>query len=310
MVDKLERLMDLLITLLETERLVSADDLRSRVPGYPDKLESFRRAFERDKEELRDLGIPLTMDYVPGTDPPILGYRIHKSDYYLSDPGLDPDELAALHLAASVVELEGAPGDDPLWTLGGIPDPVGHPDAGNVEVVLPGDPNLGSLFGAIHSRSRISFSYGSTDRAVDPYRLDLQHGWWYLTGLDHLRKAERTFRVDRIQGEVVVGQPNSFDHPGKTQGLSSRTIPWEVGEGDPVLATLLVDAHRAGHASVTLGEERVVDRRHDGSLVFEVPVVNWPAFRSFILGFLEHAELLGPPQWRGDLRDWLVALST
>lgn len=304
MVDKLERLMDLVITLLETERLIGSEELRSRVPGYPDKLESFRRTFERDKEELRELGIPLTMDYIPGSDPPTLGYRILKSEFYLSDPGLEPDELEALHLATTIVELAGTSGDDALWTLGGVPGP--KPDAA-IDIEIPGDPDLGSIFGAIQARGTLSFPYAENDRVVDPYRLDFRNGYWYLSGRDHERDAIRTFRVDRIEGPIDVGEPGAFEHPG-AQG-PVMLIPWEIGEGDPVSARLSVDPHRAGHAIMILGEEKIVERLEDGSVVFEVPVVNREAFRSFVLGFLEHAELLGPESMRRDLRAWLTEIA-
>ncbi len=308
MVDKLERLMDLVITLLETERLITADQIRSHVPGYPEKLESFRRAFERDKEELRDMGLPLEMDYLPGTDPPILGYRINKGDYYLPDPGLEPDELKALHLAAAMVDLEGIAGDDALWPLGGVPEQIGGGDLTTMGIALPGDPNLGSLFGAIQRRARISFGYGSDERVVDPYRLDLQSGWWYLTGLDHRHGEVRTFRVDRIEGSVDIDDQTRFERPDSSSQLRPSGAPWELGAGSPVAARLLVDAHRAAHAATTLGAEHIKERRDDGTLVFDVPVTNWPAFRSFVLGYLEHAELLGPEDWRNELIEWLEAL--
>lgn len=309
MIDKLERLMDLVITLLETEHLISAETIKARVPGYPDKLESFRRAFERDKDELRDLGIPLTMDYISDSDPPLLGYRINKGDFYLPDPGLAPDELTALHLAAMMVELEGTPGDDALWTLGGLPndanDAVHDHDLTGVEIELPSDPRLGDLFRAIQTRSQIAFSYGSEERSLDPHRLDLQNGWWYLTGLDHAREDVRTFRVDRIEGPVTAGVANAFERPAMTNSPRMSIVPWEMGEGEPVATALLVDAHRAAHATTVLGDDRIVERRVDGSLVFEVSVVNWAAFRSYVLGFLEHAEILSPESSRDEFRAWL-----
>ena len=71
------------------------------------------------------------------------------------------------------------------------------------------------------------------------------------------------------------------------------------------MARLLVDAGQARWAEGELGEEAVVERRRDGSVVFDFPVTNRPAFRSFVLGFLDHAEVLGPPELRQDLVAWL-----
>jgi len=81
--------------------------------------------------------------------------------------------------------------------------------------------------------------------------------------------------------------------------------PWQYGEDPPVTALLLVDA---GHGSeVAERGDRVVEERADGSLVVEFVVVNRPAFRSFALGFLDHAEILEPPELRADLLAWIAS---
>src|SRR3954468_8398679 len=98
MADRLERLLNLTAALLDATVPLSIDDVRERVPGYPEEAgETFRRAFERDKESLRHMGIPLRTQDIPGSDPPTTGYRIRRDEYALADPGLAPDELAALN---------------------------------------------------------------------------------------------------------------------------------------------------------------------------------------------------------------------
>ena len=116
---KLERLLNLTAALLETTRPLSADELRQRVPGYPEAKTSFRRAFERDKDDLRDMGIPLQLELIERDGLQVDGYRIPKDEYYLPDPDLTADELAALHLAASTVLIGGQQGSEALWKLGG-----------------------------------------------------------------------------------------------------------------------------------------------------------------------------------------------
>ncbi|HZB70560.1 MAG TPA: hypothetical protein VE395_00375, partial [Acidimicrobiales bacterium] len=117
---KLERLLNLTALLLETPRPLSAQEIRERLGAYPEELESFRRAFERDKDDLRAMGVPLEVAEVPGVVPAIEGYRIPKDRYYLRDPGLTPDELAALRMAASVVRLDGLSAREGLLKLGGL----------------------------------------------------------------------------------------------------------------------------------------------------------------------------------------------
>jgi proteasome accessory factor B len=117
-VDKLERLLNLTAALLHTSRPLTAEEIRERVPGYPEGLSAFRRTFERDKDDLREMGVPLSIERIEAEERPIDGYRIHERDYYLRDPGLDPDEAAALNLAVSAVRLDGVQGVEALWKLG------------------------------------------------------------------------------------------------------------------------------------------------------------------------------------------------
>src|SRR5205823_6317760 len=127
--DRLERLINLIAALLEAERPLSAEELHQRLPGYAENHAAFRRSFERDKDALREMGIPLALEAVDPSQPHLEGYRIPKDEYYLHDPGLAPDELAALHLAASAVQLEGTRGMEALWKLGGWVAEEGPPPA-------------------------------------------------------------------------------------------------------------------------------------------------------------------------------------
>ncbi len=311
--DKLERLLNLTMTLLETPRPLTSAELRDRVPGYPEADASFKRAFERDKESLREMGIPLVMEDVTFADPPTEGYRIRKEDYYLRDPGFAPDELAALHLAAGAVKLDSAHGIEGLWKLGGLVDDDTAADAtasagATATVALPGDPNLGPLFRAVTERRTVTFGYRDTDRTVDPYRLDFQRGRWYLTGFDHDRGEERNYRVDRIDGEATATATTSFDRPS-THVPGGPAQPWQFGEGDAVTAYLLVDRDQAPWVRQHLGADAVVETRDDGAIVASVLVNNWPAFRSFALTFLEHAEILSPPELRQQMIEWLEGVA-
>lgn len=297
---KLERLLKLMAELLETERPLSAEELRKRIDGYPEAGPSFRRAFERDKDDLREMGVPISVEPVPGADPPVDGYRIRKDQYYLRDPGLEPDELAALHLAASAVRMDGLPGAEAIRKLGGAVLP------GAEELLtLPADPRLTVLFQAVAERRTVKFDYRGEERVVEPGRLDMQRGRWYLTGHDRDRGAERHFRIDRIDGEIAAGEPGGYERSAPAQGV--RLQPWELGDASPRQALVLVDAPQALWAEQHLGLP--VRRRPDGSVVVEFPVVNEDAFRSTVLSFLEHAEVLEPADLRADMVQWLEAIA-
>ena len=302
---RLERLINLVAALLEAERPLSAEELRRRVPGYAEDRVAFRRAFERDKETLRDLGVPVAIETVPGSDPPVEGYRVPKEAYYLPDPGLADDELAALHLAASAVRLDVANGPQALWKLGGEVAEAGPVPA---RAALPGTDHLVPLFGAISSRRAVSFSYRGRPRRVEPRRLSFRSGHWYLAALDVDAGDARSYRLDRMESAVEAGPPGSATSATPGDGATAPPPPWELGTDEPVTAQLLVDADQAGWAEGHVGPGAVVERRDDGAVVLSVRVTNRDALRSFVLGFLDHAELLGPPELRADLVSWLEAL--
>jgi proteasome accessory factor B len=309
---KLERLLNLIAALLETGRPLTAAEIGRKVAGYPEGYAAFRRSFERDKDDLREMGVPIEIVEITAVDPPEQGYRIPKDQYYLRDPGLDPDELAALHLAASAIRLDGVEGTGALWKLGGVPHPTNTADRNEREVgelaALPGDARLVALFQAVAERRTVTFGYHGVERRVDPYRLDFQRGRWYLTGHDHVRDDERVFRLDRVEGDVSAGPPKSFERPS-TGVPGARLEPWQLGEGAAVRGRVLVDADHAPLAVAQVGAGAVVEERADGAVVIELDVTNPDGFRSFTLGFLEHAEILEPPELRDDIVAWLEALA-
>jgi proteasome accessory factor B len=304
-VQKLERLLNLIAVLLHTARPLTAAELRERVPGYPESDVAFRRAFERDKDDLRELNVPLELLPVPGTDPPLEGYRISRDRYYLPDPGLEPDELAALQLAAASVRLDHTRGVDTLWALGG--------SSGlhlGLDVELPADPALDPLFDAISRRAVVHFDYRSERRSVHPYRLGLQLGRWYLRAFDLARDALRVFRLDRIEGPVEVGPARQFEIPESELGpLELLPDRWELGTEPAVEALVRIDALHAPMAAMQFDADDVVAEHDDGSIDVRIRVTNHDAFRSLVLGFLEHAQVLEPPHLRDEIVAWLRSVA-
>lgn len=302
MSNRLERLLNLTAALLNAGHPLTAADIAEQVPGYPDLAEkaTFRRAFERDKELLRDMGIPIEVLEVPGSDPPETGYQIKREHYALRDPGLDPDELAAIHLATAAVRMEGLPGTEAVWKLGGAPSPA---EDGIALAALPAFPQLVPLFRAVAERAPVTFGYRGDARTVDPWRLSFARGRWYLDGWDHDRQDERQFRLDRIEGDVAVGEGGSFERPDTTPGGPAQ--PWQLGVDEPVEARLRIDGDQAGWALDHLRDATVVAEEPDGSVEVAFTVTNRDAFRSFVLGFLEHAEVLAPDELRDELLGWL-----
>jgi proteasome accessory factor B len=310
--ERLERLVNLVVALLDTRRPLSREELRQRVGGYSPDDEAFRRAFERDKDELRQMGVPIVTEPLDPLAPELgTGYRIPRDLYELPDPGLDQSELLALALAASEVALggtEAAAASRALWKLAAPAPRQGPAPAGAAVVDLPLDEALATLFTAIGERRMVSFTYNGVERQVDPYRLSFRRGKWYLAGFDHSRGAERLFRADRVAPPVVaVGPPGGFERPSSAQ--SGPPPPWRLGDDEETTVQLRVEAEQVGFVRKVAGDEALVSTRPDGSGVFELAVTNRAALRSFVLGLLDHAEVLGPPQVRAEVVSWLQALS-
>lgn len=306
---RLERLLNLTAALLTASKPLLASEIRERVPGYPEGDKStFRRAFERDKDALREMGIPIELVEVPRGDGNEQGYLIRRDDYALRDPGLDPDEQAAVQLAIAAVQLDGLPGTEAMWKLGGRAGDGGDStsQAGPPIAAIPLQPQLAPLFGAVAQRSPVTFTYRGERRTVDPHRLSFGRGRWYLDGFDHARQADRQFRLDRIEGAVEVGEPGSFERPADLDDPAAP--PWELGDEPPLEATVRIDRDQAPWALDRLGTART-RQDDDGSVVVTMTVTNRDAFRSFVLGFLEHAEVLEPPELRDDIVAWLQAVA-
>jgi proteasome accessory factor B len=302
--EKLERLLNLTALLLETRRPLSAAEIRDRIGSYPEDTDAFRRKFERDKDDLRGMGVPIAVETVPGVLPAVEGYRIPKDRYYLRDPGLTPDELAALRLAASLVQLEGVSAREGLLKLGGLVGDTDGPgdDTGLAVGSLPG--GVGPLFGAIAAQVAVRFTYRGEVRTIDPYRLDFARGRWYVSGFDHGRREDRVFRLDRFESAAEALADARFERPAST-APGVQLDPWTLGGGDPVEARVLVDAAQAPWIVQHLGPGAVAEERPDGSVVVTMTVTNRDNFRSFVLTFLDHAEVLEPAELRAEVVAWL-----
>jgi proteasome accessory factor B len=309
--DRLERVTDLLLVLLDTGRPLSLREIAERVPGYPDGHDARRQAFERDKRLLRDEGVPVVTSPIDGEDQ--AGYRVDPDDYYLPDLGLEPDEQAALNLAVAGVHLGEPIGREALSKLGmggewprrGAPLPM---------VDLPlvdGLPALPVLFDAVRSSATVTFSYRGEPRSVDVAGIRFRGGHWYVVCWDRDRGEPRTFRVDRIDGLPSVGAagsallPEDFD----TDEAFARE-PWHFGSGDAVEVDVAVDAAEASRVVTALGPDAVVERSEDGAVVVRLVVTDVEALVSWVLDLLDHAEVVRPPEVRdavvGRLRSFVA----
>lgn len=297
-VDRFERVTDLLAFLLTHPTGATYDDIVNQVPGYPAGAEARRRAFERDKKLLRDEGVPLHED--GGR------YRVPPEEYELPDLGLTPEEQVALRVALAAVPVGGEWGPSALHK---VAPAAGEPGMAPAVAALGEHPLLPAVHVALRRRCPITFRYGGDVRTVEPMGLWFRDGWWYLRAWDQLRDGERTFRIDRIEGELHIGEAGSAPaRPGpRTEALPRQ--PWLLPVEEPAMAEVMVDAVMAAKAIADAGEAAEVDRHDDGSVTLRLPVTHRPAFRSWLLGFLDHARVVAPPSLRAEIVSWLETVA-
>lgn len=296
-----ERILNLLIYLLETPHPATADDVRRTVHGYDDQNdEAFHRMFERDKDVLRRLGVPIKREALDAWEIDY-GYTVDPEEYAIPDPKLTQEERVALSVAAHMVRLGGqAAGVDAIIKLGGIErragiEPLGADLGQEAET-------LGALFGAVTERRKVDFTYRDHNRPVEPYGLAHRRGHWYLVGA--APEGQRMYRVDRIEKLIVRDEPHSFTKPrGFDMKASLDSQPWEAGPDPEVTVKVRFDADVAWWAARSLGHDEPI-----GELETEVAVVNREAFIGWILSFGTGAEVLSPPEMRSAIASRATAV--
>jgi proteasome accessory factor B len=246
---KSERLLNLLITLLVSRSYVSKERLRAVVEPYREAGDdAFEKMFERDKEELRSLGIPIEVGFVDPAFEDEPGYRIERSAFELPDIDLTPEEAAVIGLAARVWQHAGlaAATSDALVKLKAAGVTV---DRAALSVVQPQltaeEPAFEPLWHATRTRTPVRFDYrrssaaqGST-RHLQPWGVVSSRGRWYVVGHDTDRDAPRVFRVSRVQGDITADGPaGSFEVPPGTdlRALTRRLAPPPADRTAEVLA--------------------------------------------------------------------------
>ena len=295
-----ERLVNLVICLLSTRQYLTAERIRSAVPGYEradgsrESDDAFKRMFERDKAELRDMGIPLETgrnSYFDTDD----GYRISRRDYELPPVEFEPAEAAAVGLAARLWQSAtlGEPARAALIKLraagtdvqaGGTPGAVPQVDAS--------DPSLPALIDAARLARPVRFDYlkagsGTAQRrTLEPWGVLSWRSRWYVAGFDRDRGEPRSFRLSRITGKVeTFGTAGEFTRPDKANLLEM------VAGRDPEasnVARIRVNGGTAGQL------RRIADSDLDGELTITYTELPWLARQVASAG--SSVTVLSPPE--------------
>lgn len=267
---KSERLLNLVIMLLVSRNYVTKERIREVIEGY-DKSndEAFEKMFERDKEELRALGIPIELGHVDRFFEDEQGYRIKRDAFELPDIDFTPDEVAVLGLAARVWQHAGLASatSSALVKLRAAGHDVDREalDALQPRVVAD-EPVFNDMWERTISRTPVRFGYrraGASEvveRHLEPWGVVTSRDRWYVVGFDRDRGAPRMFRLSRIIGDVLPdGRPGSFEVPEGTD-VRALTVSLEPRR-TPVDAVLLA---RKGSAVLLRRQAHEVVESVDG----------------------------------------------
>ena len=293
--------------LLGARHPVSFREIRSQFRAYQTPQEDAGlRAFERDKADLVELGVPLRY-ITPEEDDAVeeAGYVVDLRRYRLPEIHLTPAEVAALLLAGSVAHAAAGTTYDEVVSLalkklafdqgGGQPRPdtppgpeapvlvhFPRPTKPQVGTVEPGE-KLSLLEQATVHRKRVTLRYvtaasgQAATREVDPYGLVCKEASWLLVGYCHLRQGVRSFRLDRIEALEVAPKPRSpdFERPAgfDVRRYAARS-PWTF-EIEPFVELELEIRPEAGAvAHEDLGEAARRSALPDGATLVRMPCAN------------------------------------
>jgi proteasome accessory factor B len=302
---KTERLLNLVICLLSTRQFLAKEQIRRAVPQYAECAtdEAFDRMFERDKDELRDMGIPLDTganDILFDGD---VGYRVDRAAYALPEVRFEPDELAVLGLASRVWQQASlaAPASRALLKLkaDGI-----EPDSSSLVGIEPrvrtSEPAFEPVYAAVRDRRAIRFPYRTPGMAtpamrhLEPWGIVSRHGRWYVVGHDRDRGATRAFRLSRFAGTVVpIGEPGEVTVP---EGVDFRAQVAALVPRRPTGEALL--CARPGAGLVLRRRATATRPGPDGWDELTVPYGDADVLAEEVSGFGPDVRVVAPPEVR------------
>jgi len=324
--NKTERLLSLIALLLKRGRPVSKSEIRQGIPDYRRATAAtFDRTFERDKRELREMGISLRVRTVADGrevadareaarhSADEIGYSIDRDEYYLPEIDFTPEEWAALSLISSGLKGKGGRGEGEaarsLAAKLSCMKPAGKEDSGAPLAVARKEGRearrerlaLAAVQAAMGRGRRVEIDYysiesdRSTRRTVDPYLLTMASGSWYLVGRCHLRQDVRTFKLSRAGSARATGPDDAFTVPRDfDRGSYLERKAWEFPVQEPVEAVLEVGPEEAWIVRHQLGPKAVWSP--DGRMA-RIKVSNRRPFVMWACANCDRARITGP----GDL---------
>ena len=304
--------MNLVLCLLSTRQYLTADRIRSTVPGYDQTAsdEAFFRMFERDKAELRDLGVPLETGRLSAFDS-IDGYRIARQDYELGEVDLAPDEAAAVALASRLwdgPELAGAAQRAVVKLRAAGVEVDERAGTGVEPKVRVNEPAFAPLLAAVQAGQAVTFTHRPNPavepmhRTVEPWGVVSWRGRWYLVGHDRDRDDVRCFRVSRISEPVApLGEPGQVRTPA---GLDLLELVRRSAGPPPVSGTARIWVAKGQALGLRRIGRSVGQREHGGRPgdEIELELRSRETVARWVAGHGPDVAVLSPPELAAEVR--------
>ena len=295
---KSERLVNLVIALLATKRYLTKSEIFRTIEGYEGSSESMERMFERDKDELRALGIEIEVSALDPLFEDEIGYRIRFENYVMDHSGFTTNEIAYMSLAAQVWKEEALSeiAQHAMRKLAGLASPIDISEIPAIAPVLINAPKfLNEIIDCISKRRTIEFVYLDSEmkaqsRQVNVYSYFSYKGNWYFSGLDVRKMEIRTFKCDRIVGDVSVSKGS------KMYEIPKEYIPSTESQENAyeLTAQLLV---RKGRGSQLRNRASKIVIAEDFDAV-DVPYSSENELLSLVLWHLDDVQVLAPSALR------------
>jgi proteasome accessory factor B len=304
----LERLVNLVALLLEARVPLTFEQIHETLHEAYDQadVDTAKRMFERDKDVLRDIGVPIEVVYTDAWEIEH-GYTIPKDRYYLPEITFSPEEISALFVAAHTGGEDGTAEDAVRKLLYGAEGGVLAGVAG-VPLTAEGgvsDARLTAAAEAVLERRSVSFGYRTargqaSERRVDPHGLVCRGGHWYLVGLDREREEIRAFRISRLSTDLTVAGEGSEPPEGFRAGEHVQAGPWGPGEPEE-RARIAFSPDVIWWATKGIAGADVGETRPDGWVEVAVPAGPGDGLASWVLSFGPDAEVLEPASLREEI---------
>lgn len=311
-----ERVFSLVLALVASPQGLTKSALLSSVYGYAERYDparpnpSIERQFERDKSQVRQMGIPIEALDAPleSGNNQLIRYRISKERLQLpEDVRFTPQELMLLKLA-SLAWSEGSLGAESRWatmklTSLGVNLDVRHlgisPRIGMLEPAAP------ALQAAIDEARVVRFDYQLPDRAeplerrIAPLRLHRAEGRWHLIAYDLERKAHRIFLLSRIASEVRL-ETSNFDQT-LFLGVESELNELLALEETQRAVVAVVRGSAAEARLEARGRMGFGGDSADETAVIHFGTLDFHALSSELAGYGDEVQVLSPDSLRADV---------